>query len=239
MPWYSIGRTNFSWLGRLNFKAPKSARKKAPRVFRRIFRRPKKKAKHVNNEKIPPKLDEKYYRSPSSEVQHDLPLPNEGNRIADAAEISPLASDLMDNPSNLIESIQIEANLGEVSYNENVPEVMASSHRTNAPPQTVELAAQDTTKANTTQLTVECAVCRDDIAANDFPKRSPSSTCSHPPDVCSTCVELSIQATIRSGDFLLGVLCPSSSCSERLGFLDVERCTSRGTFERYVETLKR
>jgi hypothetical protein len=238
MPWYSIGGTNFSWLGRLNFKAPKSARKKAPRVFRRIFRRPKKKAENVNNEKINLKLDEKYYRSPSSEVQQDLPLPNKGSRIADAAEVSPLASTLMNIPSNLVESIQIEASLGEVSCNENVSEVMALSHRTNVPRQTMELVAQDTTKVNITQLTVECAVCRDGIVATDFPKRSPSSTCSHPPDVCSTCVELSIQATIRSGDFLSGILCPSASCSERLGFLDVERCASRGTFERYVENLK-
>jgi len=80
----------------------------------------------------------------------------------------------------------------------------------------------------------ECMICRSDSAEVEFSTSSPTSVCSHPPQVCISCLRQVIHTAITNGDFISGILCPSLDCSQRLDYYDVQKWATSEVFERYV-----
>ncbi|PVF92311.1 hypothetical protein CPB86DRAFT_717681 [Serendipita vermifera] len=220
-------RIQFNWLRRLKLKAPKSATSKPSRIFRRLFFRRRKNVQPTfDNEPLPPTTPDNLAQPPSLAAQND-PISQgaeltQDKRVKERATIAEIDAHspptvIPTHEQSNIEREDLRVNTG---LSDAIPIVVEDRIQVVIPPPTVE-----------------CVVCRDDVDLDAFPKKSPSSTCSHPPEICSSCIERSIQTAISAGDFLSGVMCPSVGCSERLGYFDVERCASREIFARYVAFL--
>jgi hypothetical protein len=77
----------------------------------------------------------------------------------------------------------------------------------------------------------ECIVCR---VESEVAMKVPTEACTHPPQVCTQCLQQVIVAAITSGDFLAGIMCPSYGCPHRLGYYDVQKWATQEVFDRYV-----
>jgi len=84
---------------------------------------------------------------------------------------------------------------------------------------------------------MECVVCRSDSSEVEFSTEPPTSACSHTPEVCLECLRQVILTSISSGEFIAGILCPSSECRQRLDYYDVHRWATPEVFGRYTGTL--
>jgi hypothetical protein len=77
----------------------------------------------------------------------------------------------------------------------------------------------------------ECIVC---AVESEIALEVPTEACAHPPEVCIQCLQQVILAAINSGDFIVGIHCPSYGCPHRLGYYDVQKWATREIFERCV-----
>ncbi|PVF96668.1 hypothetical protein CPB86DRAFT_816178 [Serendipita vermifera] len=84
---------------------------------------------------------------------------------------------------------------------------------------------------------VECVVCRNEFQRGEIPKNAPSITCNHPPEVCVDCLQRTIQAAMKTGNFLSGISCPGAACPGKLDYFDVKKWAEKDTFERYDKLL--
>jgi hypothetical protein len=75
----------------------------------------------------------------------------------------------------------------------------------------------------------ECTVCR---VESEVAMKVPTEACTHPPQVCTKCLQQVILAAVSSGDFITGIMCPSYGCPHRLGYYDVQKCATLEVFER-------
>ena len=80
----------------------------------------------------------------------------------------------------------------------------------------------------------ECIICHSESGDGEMALKVPTEECSHLPQVCIGCLQQVILAAITSGDFITGIICPSSSCPQRLGYHDVQKCAAREVFDRLV-----
>ncbi|KAF4955119.1 hypothetical protein FSARC_11945 [Fusarium sarcochroum] len=80
---------------------------------------------------------------------------------------------------------------------------------------------------------LECVVCADTKDADAFPRFSVTATCTHPPNTCLDCVQLSIESDLSS-KLWTEIRCPE--CRELLEYADIQRYANKQTFTRY-ETL--
>jgi hypothetical protein len=87
-------------------------------------------------------------------------------------------------------------------------------------------------RRNSTDM--ECIICRSDSAEVEFSRSPPTAVCSHPPQVCISCLQQVILISITNGDFISGILCPSLGCSQRLDYYDVQEWATSEVFDRYV-----
>ena len=79
-----------------------------------------------------------------------------------------------------------------------------------------------------------CTICHGESTNGEMALKVPTEECSHPPQVCIGCLRQVILAAITSGDFITGILCPSSDCPQRLGYHDVQKCAAEDVFDRLV-----
>ncbi|KAK7744699.1 hypothetical protein SLS62_010118 [Diatrype stigma] len=80
------------------------------------------------------------------------------------------------------------------------------------------------------EMMKECVVCVDRKSLDEFPVRSVSGACEHPPQTCLACVEMSIKTNFENKTWN-DIRCPE--CSARMDYEDVERYADRDTFARY------
>jgi hypothetical protein len=80
----------------------------------------------------------------------------------------------------------------------------------------------------------ECTICYGESGDADMALKAPTEGCTHPPQVCTTCLQQVILAAISSGDFVTGIMCPSYGCPQRLGYHDVQKCAAQEAFNRWV-----
>jgi hypothetical protein len=78
----------------------------------------------------------------------------------------------------------------------------------------------------------ECTICRNESGDGEMALKVPTEACAHPPQVCIGCLRQVILAAITSGDFITGIMCPSSGCPQRLGYHDVQKCAAQEVFAR-------
>jgi hypothetical protein len=66
--------------------------------------------------------------------------------------------------------------------------------------------------------TIECPICCEDLAAEDFPETNPTSKCEHVEKVCFSCIKLAIEEAVNDGA-IHRLYCPL--CAERLSYDNV------------------
>ena len=81
----------------------------------------------------------------------------------------------------------------------------------------------------TSSLSRDCVVCYDTLNTRTVPQRRITSTCGHEPDVCRSCLAMSISTQFNSKVWDQ-ISCPS--CSQRLDFQDVKAFADPDVFAR-------
>jgi len=99
---------------------------------------------------------------------------------------------------------------------------------------TLRTSSASTSNTASRPTSVECIICRSDSNEVEFSPNSPTSVCSHPPQVCVGCLRQLILTAITNGDFLSGISCPSPECSQMLGYHDVQTWAPPEVFDRYA-----
>lgn len=82
-------------------------------------------------------------------------------------------------------------------------------------------------------LSEECVVCFETLSPQNTPKRKVTSLCNHEPDVCNSCLAMSISTQFNSKVWDQ-IDCPT--CGQRLGFQDVKTFADSVVFERSEPT---
>ncbi|KAI1056673.1 hypothetical protein LB507_001714 [Fusarium sp. FIESC RH6] len=77
---------------------------------------------------------------------------------------------------------------------------------------------------------LECVVCADTKILDAFPRLSITSTCTHPPNTCLDCIQLSIESDLSS-KLWTEIRCPE--CTELLEYADIQRYANEQTFSKY------
>ena len=77
----------------------------------------------------------------------------------------------------------------------------------------------------------ECPICLEHLNLDSFPKRKNTGNCNHAPDVCLSCLALSIETQLSSKRWDQ-INCPT--CNQRMQYTDVKRFASTNVFGRYV-----
>ena len=80
----------------------------------------------------------------------------------------------------------------------------------------------------------ECMICYSKSGDDDMALKAPTGACTHPPQVCTGCLQQAILAAITSGEFTTGIMCPSYGCPQRLRYHDVQKWAARDVFNRLV-----
>lgn len=75
----------------------------------------------------------------------------------------------------------------------------------------------------------DCVVCFETLSPQNTPKRKVTSLCNHEPDVCNSCLAISISTQFNSKVWDQ-IDCPT--CDQRLGFQDVKTFADSPVFER-------
>lgn len=81
---------------------------------------------------------------------------------------------------------------------------------------------------------LECVVCTDNKGVELFPRFSITGSCSHSPNTCLECVQLSIESDLNS-KLWTEIRCPE--CRELLEYADIQRYANKQTFMRYVHCM--
>ena len=81
----------------------------------------------------------------------------------------------------------------------------------------------------TSNLSKECVVCYDTLTTRTVPQRRITTACNHEPDVCRSCLAMSISTQFNSKVWDQ-ISCPS--CRQRLDFQDVKDFADLDVFER-------
>ena len=76
---------------------------------------------------------------------------------------------------------------------------------------------------------LECVVCADTKILDAFPRLSITSTCTHPPNTCLDCIQLSIESDLSS-KLWTEIRCPE--CTELLEYADIQRYANEQTFSK-------
>ncbi|KAE9568352.1 hypothetical protein CGMCC3_g15515 [Colletotrichum fructicola] len=76
----------------------------------------------------------------------------------------------------------------------------------------------------------ECPICAEIREASDFPILSVTSMCTHPPEACLECLQMSIRSDLNS-KLWTEIRCPE--CRELLEYVDIQKYADEETFARY------
>ncbi|KAI8263521.1 hypothetical protein K4K53_008131 [Colletotrichum sp. SAR 10_77] len=76
----------------------------------------------------------------------------------------------------------------------------------------------------------ECPICAETREASDFPILSVTSMCTHPPEACLECLQMSIRSDLNS-KLWTEIRCPE--CRELLEYVDIQKYADEETFARY------
>lgn len=77
----------------------------------------------------------------------------------------------------------------------------------------------------------DCVVCGDAKPSLDFPPAAPSSSCTHPPRTCTSCLETWLDSEIATKGSVPEIKCPE--CPAKLVYIDLRRWASPQTFAKY------
>ena len=78
---------------------------------------------------------------------------------------------------------------------------------------------------------MDCLVCADTKPVDEFPRFSITASCTHSPNTCLDCVQLSIESDLSS-KLWTDIRCPE--CRELLEYADIQRYANQQTFLRYA-----
>ena len=76
---------------------------------------------------------------------------------------------------------------------------------------------------------VECIMCAEIKLINAFPRFSITAACTHPPNTCLECIQMSIESDLNS-KLWTEIRCPE--CRELLEYADIQRYANKQTFMR-------
>lgn len=124
------------------------------------------------------------------------------------------------------------------------PEVAPRQTNTKQARLSKQLKTPSTTEPNTTpdavvptevNTVIECSVCAERFGegTNPHPSRSPTVSCSHPADVCASCLSQTIAAHMEMRGVAIPVPCPNVACLSTLSNDDVRQWSSEDTFARW------
>lgn len=110
-----------------------------------------------------------------------------------------------------------------------LPDRKAIARRERAQNRAQTRAFTDPSHKSASALPRDCTVCFETLNPQTIPERRITSSCSHEPDVCRSCLATSI-ATQLDSKVWDHIDCPT--CGQRLGFQDVKEFADHEVFER-------
>jgi hypothetical protein len=82
----------------------------------------------------------------------------------------------------------------------------------------------------------DCVVCSDSKIPLDFPVKAPTSSCEHPPQTCTDCLQKWIASELETKG-CRGMTC--TQCPQLMQYEDIQRAASEATFTAYEKILTR
>ncbi|KAI9034062.1 hypothetical protein DFJ74DRAFT_700453 [Hyaloraphidium curvatum] len=113
-----------------------------------------------------------------------------------------------------------------------------ASKRAADPPTGRSTKADQPSTGDAPEPTSECAVCSDLLPKTSFPPAPPTARCSHPVDICTSCVSASIESDTNSKGAMT-IRCPSASCKRELSHEEIRVAATTEVFERYDRLITR